>query len=142
MPPLVLDCSVAVAWCFADEATPALDAVLDQVQAEGAIVPPLWTIEIGNVLLGAVRRNRLTRTAMHARLGLLDMLPIETDAEGTGRVWRSTVLALADTEGLTFYDAIYLELAIRHGATLATGDSALRRAATQRAVPVLPATDS
>lgn len=141
MPALVLDCSVVAAWCFADEATSALDAVLDRVQTEGALVPPLWTIEIGNVLLGATRRARLPRGAMHERLTLLDMLPIETDAEGTGRIWRGNVLALADSEALTFYDAIYLELAIRRGLPLATADKALRRAARQRAVPLLPDAD-
>ena len=135
---LVLDCSVAVAWCFEDEASPALDALLDRVQADGAIVPPLWTLEVANVLLGAARRLRLTRETMHERLTLLDMLPVETDGQGNGPVWRSTVLALADTETLTMYDATYLELAIRRGLVLATSDKALRRAATRRGVTVAP----
>jgi predicted nucleic acid-binding protein len=69
---------------------------------------------------------------------LLDMLPIAVDTGGTGPVWRSNVLTLARTEDLTFYDAIYLELAIRRGLRLATNDRALRRAASQRGVaPVL-----
>ncbi|HTW69278.1 MAG TPA: type II toxin-antitoxin system VapC family toxin [Acetobacteraceae bacterium] len=135
---LVVDCSIAVAWCFEDEVTPALDALLDRVQAEGAVVPSLWTIEVANVLTGAVRRQRISREAMHERLLLFDMLPIETDTQGMGRVWRSSVLTLVETEALTAYDAVYLELAIRRGLVLATSDQALRRAATRRGITLLP----
>jgi predicted nucleic acid-binding protein len=135
----VVDCSVAVAWCFEDEVTPALDVLLDQVQAEGAVVPPLWTVEVANVLTGAVRRQRISREAMHERLHLLDMLPTETDTQGVGPVWRSSVLTLMETEVLTACDAVYLELAIRRGLVLATSDQALRRAATRRGVTVAPA---
>ena len=39
--------------------------------------------------------------------------PVETDDMASGAVWRSSVLTLADAEALTFYDAIYPELAIR-----------------------------
>lgn len=134
----VVDCSIAVAWCFEDEVTPALDALLDKVQVDGAIVPSLWTIEVANVLTGAVRRQRISREHMHERLVVLDMLPIETDTQGMGPVWRSSVLALVETEALTAYDAIYLELAIRRGLVLATNDQALRRAAKRRGVIVTP----
>lgn len=134
----VLDCSIAVAWCFADEATPALDALLDRVQADGAIVPPLWTLEVSNVLAQAAKRGRLARDAARTRLQLLDMLPIATDDGGTGRVWRDNVLTLAEGTGLTIYDATYLELAIRRALPLATADKALRAAARQRGVTLLP----
>ncbi len=136
---LVLDCSVAVAWCFDDEATARLDALLDQVQRAGAIVPSLWTIEITNVLLQAARSGRIAPGAAQERLGLFDMLPIETDAAGSGPGWRGTVLALATAETLAAYDATYLELAIRRGAPLATTDKALRRAAVRHGLTVLPA---
>ena len=136
---IVLDCSVAVAWCFVDEATPPLDALLDQVQAEGAIVPPLWTLEVTNVLTQAARRGRLPPPGARGRLDLLDMLPITVDDGGAGRVWRDNLLALADVENLTIYDATYLELAIRRGLALATSDTALRAAAGRRGMTVLPA---
>ena len=142
MPRLVLDCSIAVAWCFQDEATPALDALLDRVQTEGAVVPPLWTLEVANVLVMAARRARVARETIHERLALLDMLAIETDSQGTGAVWRSTVLTLAQTEVLSFYDAVYLELAIRRGLPLASSDKTLRRAAAQRGVAIVPSDPS
>lgn len=138
---LVLDCSVAVAWCFEDEATVDLDALLDRVQHEGAAVPSLWTSEVANVLLLACRRGRIDRETVQERLALLDMLPIETDGMASGAVWRSGVLTLADAEMLTFYDAIYVELAIRQKLPLASSDAALRRAARHRGVIVAPAGD-
>lgn len=136
---LVLDCSVAVAWCFEDEATPQLDALLDQVQQTGAVVPPLWTIEITNVLLQAGRKGRIAPAAIQERLSLLDMLPIEIDTVGSGSASRGTLLALATAEALTAYDATYLELAIRRGVPLATSDKALRRTAARHGLTVLPA---
>jgi predicted nucleic acid-binding protein len=135
----VLDCSVAVAWCFEDEATTELDALLDRVQRHGAVVPLLWMAEASNVLLMAQRRGRIDRETMQESLALLDMLPIETDDTSNGSVWRSSVVTLADVEALTFYDAIYLELAIRRGLPLASSDAALRRAARRRGIVVLPA---
>ena len=95
-----------------------LDSLLDRVQREGAVVPPLWISEAANVLLLAQRRGRIDRETMQERLALLDMLPIETDNMASGAVWRSSVLTLADAEALTFYDATYLELAIRRGLPL------------------------
>ena len=135
----IVDCSVTVAWCFEDEATVELDSLLDRVQREGAVVPPLWISEAANVLLSAQRRGRIDRETMQERLALLDMLPIETDNMASGPVWRSSVLTLADAEALTFYDATYLELAIRRALPLASSDVALRRAARRRGVAVVPA---
>jgi predicted nucleic acid-binding protein len=135
---IVLDCSVAVAWCFEDAATVELDALLDHVRHQGAVVPMLWTSEVANILLLACRRGRIARDIMQERLALLDMLPIEVDALAGGTIWRTSVLTLADAETLTFYDAVYLELAMRRGLPLASSDAALRRAATHRGVTIAP----
>jgi len=134
---LVVDASVALAWCFEDEASPASDAVLDLVKSDGAIVPSLWHLELANVLLQAERRGRTILGGLVARLELLDQLPIATDAETRGRAWRE-ILAVARSERLTTYDAAYLELAVRHGLLLATRDGALRGAAQRVGVAVLP----
>jgi predicted nucleic acid-binding protein len=56
----VLDASIALAWCFADEATPATDALLDRLADEEAIAPALWRIEVANALAMAERRGRLS----------------------------------------------------------------------------------
>ena len=136
MSALVVDASVALTWCFEDEASPATDAVLDQVKGEGAIVPSLWHLELGNVLLSAERRGRTIQGGVVARLALMAQLPITIDAETAGRAWRE-ILALARAERLTAYDAAYLELAVRRGLPLATKDEALRGAAKRVGVPVL-----
>jgi hypothetical protein len=53
---LVVDASVAAAWCFEDEASPFTDGVLDEVVHRGAEVPALWLFEMSNVLsVGATR---------------------------------------------------------------------------------------
>jgi ABC-type uncharacterized transport system substrate-binding protein len=47
---LVLDASLALAWYFQDEASPATDRVLDRVAETGAVVPALWQLELANAL--------------------------------------------------------------------------------------------
>ena len=54
---LVSDCSVAVAWYFEDAASPALDARLDRVRANGAVVLTAWTTEITNMPVQVARQD-------------------------------------------------------------------------------------
>jgi len=136
MSAVVVDASVALAWCFEDEASPATDAVLDRVKDEGAIVPSLWHLELGNILLLAERRGRTIQGGIVARLELMGQLPIAIDAETTGRAWRE-ILTLARAERLTTYDAAYLELAVRRDLPLATKDEALLGAARRIGVAVV-----
>lgn len=134
---LVLDCSVAVSWCFEDEASPETDALLERVRDEGALVPALWHLELGNVLIQAERRKRLSAADTTTRLELIADMPIVTDEETSARALRE-VLTLARAEALTTYDAAYLELAMRKGLPLATRDRALARAAKRAGVASLP----
>jgi predicted nucleic acid-binding protein len=133
----VLDSSIALTWCFDDETSPDTERLLDRVRDEGAIVPGLWYVELGNVLLQAEKRGRITVSGVAGRLALLRDLPLTTDQETTARAWRE-ILALARTEGLTTYDATYLELALRHGRPLLTKDKDLAAAARRLGVVVLP----
>ena len=57
----VLDCSVTMAWCFGDEATPYTNGVRDALVDARAVVPSLWPLEVANVLLVAERRDRLEK---------------------------------------------------------------------------------
>ncbi|BAC89620.1 type II toxin-antitoxin system VapC family toxin [Gloeobacter violaceus] len=137
MSSFVLDCSIAICWCIEDEATPQTDALLERLRDEGAIVPPLWYFELGNVLLQAERRGRLNAAQVSARLGLIAELPISSDEGRAARALHETLL-LARGEKLTLYDAAYLELAMRRALPIATKDSALRAAALRVGVDVLP----
>ena len=134
---VVVDASIALTWCFDDEATAETDRLFERVRDSGAIVPGLWWLELGNVLLQAERRGRINAADVATRLDLVAELPIAEDRETASRAWRST-LALARSELLTTYDAAYLELALRSGAPLATRDGELSAAAARRGVTVLP----
>lgn len=136
----VLDCSATLPWVFADEASPAADALLDQlVQGERTWVPALWHLELGNVLLGAKRRNRIDQAGIEAFLSRLAVYDIAVDDQTMERAWQKT-LDLALQHGLSTYDASYLELALRRGLPLATLDRQLATAARASGVPVLLAT--
>ena len=115
----VLDCSIAVAWCFEDEASDTCDALLERVRDEGALVPALWYLELGNVMIQAELRGRIMPADVSIRLELIGDLPISIDDVTSPRALHE-ILALARAQNLTTYDATYLELAIRHDLPFAT----------------------
>ena len=138
MTSFVLDASVAVAWCFDDESTPAAWALLDRLRTAPGHVPVLWALEIGNILLGAEKHRRITRARTTEFLDIVGELDIRVDPDVPGRAFRD-VLPLARERRLTTYDAAYLELAMRLGLPLATKDTALARAATGLHIKTLTA---
>lgn len=133
----VIDSSIALTWCFEDEASPETDRLFERVRDDGAVVPGLWHLEVANVLLQAERRGRIGRADVARRLTLISDLPIATDQETTPRAWHET-LSLARAENLTAYDAAYLELAERRGLPLMTRDNELGAAAKRLGVTVFP----
>ena len=128
---IVIDASVALAWLLEEEDRPLDLGILEE---NNAIVPQIWQTETPNGLLMAERRGRMKYDEAYRRLESLLDLPISTDYDPDYR----TAFALAQTHQLTMYDAMYLELALRDGASLATLDRALRRAATAEGVAVTP----
>lgn len=125
----VLDCSVTMAWCFDDEATPYTEGIRDRLAELRANVPSLWPLEVTNVLLVGERRKRLDEARTLRFLALLRGLPIAVDDETAARAWSET-MHLARAHNLSAYDAAYLELAIRRGLPLACLDGKLKTAAT------------
>jgi predicted nucleic acid-binding protein len=63
-------------------------------------------------------------------------LPTEVDAPAAETVFHSTQ-DLCRRQGLTAYDAAYLELALRHRIALATADAALERAARAEGIDIV-----
>ena len=127
---------MAMAWLFADEATPKTAAALDRLATETALVPALWFIEITNVLALAERKRRITQAQSDAFISDLGKLGIERDDEAADRAF-THLLTLCRTHQLTSYDAIYLDLAVRRNLPLATVDDQLRKAASKLGVRVL-----
>ncbi|BEP15800.1 type II toxin-antitoxin system VapC family toxin [Acidothermaceae bacterium B102] len=130
----VIDTSVAMAWCFEDEASKATDAVLDRLRDDQAVVPTIWPLEIANVLLVAERRGRISEAQASRFLTLLSQLPIDLDDSATDL---SIVIAAGRRHTLSSYDASYLLLAERLGSPLATLDQPLAQAARKAGVRLL-----
>ncbi|NOY99685.1 MAG: type II toxin-antitoxin system VapC family toxin [Chloroflexi bacterium] len=135
MADFVLDTSVVMAWCFEDEASDYADAVLEQLTDGYALAPGIWPLEVGNVLVVAERRGRMTKAESVHFLELLRQLPIEVEMSSAPRMF-AAVIGLAREQSLSSYDAAYLDLAMRAGLPLATLDSALREAALRCGVPI------
>ena len=132
---LVLDNSVVMSWCFEDEANQYADHVLDSLQDMRAIVPCIWPLEVGNVLVVAERKRRLNRSDSLRFLGLLAELPIDIEQEGPERLMKEIYFLARDTQ-LSTYDACYLDLAMRKGLPLASLDKALINAARDLKVEI------
>jgi predicted nucleic acid-binding protein len=125
---LVVDNSVVMAWCFEDEANAYADAVLECLHDGEAFVPPIWPLEVGNVLLMAERKGRLGKADVVRFVELLGDLPISVEQETPERML-TAVLVLARDTGLSTYDASYLDLAMRLDLPIATRDQSLLKAA-------------
>jgi predicted nucleic acid-binding protein len=132
----VVDCSIAMAWLFHDEATPKTSALLNRLATDTALVPAWWFVEITNVLAMAERKGRITARQSDAFIADLSKLGIERDNQAPDRAF-THLLALCRTHRLTSYDAIYLDLAIRRSLPLATLDEDLRKAAGKLGVALL-----
>ena len=127
MAPFVVDASMTLSWCFADEANQYSRAVLTALDTTYAIVPALWPFEIANGLALAERRKRITQAGIAAFLETLQRLPIQVERREALWVWQA-VLGLAREHRLTAYDAAYLDLAKRENLNLATMDHDLQDA--------------
>ncbi|MDE0706101.1 MAG: type II toxin-antitoxin system VapC family toxin [Rhodospirillaceae bacterium] len=130
---VVIDCSVFLAWCMADEEEPAAVEAMRRVAESGGIAPGIWWYELRNALLVNERRGRITPQQVSDTLADGAALSIETDSEHD----EATVLGFARQHSLTVYDAAYLEVAFRRGLPLATLDRRLCSAAADNGIGVI-----
>ncbi len=119
----VLDCSVALSWFFADEASDYADGIAAALADSSAVVPSLWHVEVANCLLVGERRRRCTEAQSNAFLQRLAALPISIVVPSPHN-W-SDIVSVGRQHALSAYDAAYLELAMRRGLPLATLDTKL-----------------
>jgi predicted nucleic acid-binding protein len=135
MTSVVVDASVALAWCFPDESSKEADRILANLKGKGILVPAIWALEIANAMLVGERRKRLKQPEILRFVALIESLAILEDHQTvTDRI--NNVLPLARVHGLSAYDAAYLELAVRHDTPLATLDVALQKAARRAGIKV------
>ncbi len=92
----------------------------------------LWS-ELRNILTVGERRGRLPQGLPEQLIEAVEGLGIALDTTPSN----AGVLRLARRHGLTIYDAMYLDLALRLGADLATFDTALCRAALTEEIVVV-----
>jgi len=90
-------------------------------------------LEIRNALLRAERLGRIEPGDTDAALSRLQRLRIQLDHAPR----EDEVMRLARTCGLTAYDAVYLDLALRNHRRLATLDRKLARAARSVGIEVI-----
>jgi predicted nucleic acid-binding protein len=132
---VVVDASVALAWCFPDEGSDYADQVLVALDGVSILVPAVWSLEVANAILVGERNKRLHQREIQRFSTLLQNLSVDQDARSVEENL-TNVLPLAREFSLSAYDAAYLELSLRHSAPLATLDQKLRKAA-QKAGPRL-----
>ena len=128
---IVIDASMALAWVFerqqaSDKAR--ADQLLNSCGSQPWWVPALWHLEVANALLVAERRGVIQANASDLLRSRLQALPITTDATPLPDS-EPRIITLARAQWLSSYDASYLELAHRLGASLASFDQRLNRAA-------------
>lgn len=134
----VLGNSVVMRWLFGDGSAgdrAYADHVLQVLQTDGnvAVLPGIWPLEAGNVVLRAEARNLLTEARGAEFLGTLQAMAIQTDSQTSSFALGNT-FRLAKRYKLSSYDASYLELALPQGLGLATLDADMRRAAREAGV--------
>jgi predicted nucleic acid-binding protein len=108
------------------------------LEAESVWIAAHWHLEICNALWMAERRKRLNAAGVAQAAALLAQLPVSIDPETSVQA-SSRTLELARKHAISVYDAAYLELALRRGATLASLDGPLRDIAGTLGVQVAPA---
>jgi predicted nucleic acid-binding protein len=128
---LVVDASALAGGLMPDETGMDLSALAGQ--HEIFMAPWLLWVEIRNILIVSERRGRIPASVVEQALEAIEALGIVLDTAPSN----ASVLALCRRHGLTAYDALYLDLALRHGAVLATRDMALAKAARLEGVVVV-----
>jgi predicted nucleic acid-binding protein len=116
----VVDASALAALIFAE---PDAENIAKRVEGARLAAPSLLDFELANVCLNKMRRQPTKRDAIRTAFRLAHRLKVETVA-----VDHEAVVDLAETTGLTAYDASYLWQARTLDAELVTLDRKLAAA--------------
>ncbi|MDO9709153.1 type II toxin-antitoxin system VapC family toxin [Paracraurococcus lichenis] len=128
---VVVDASCAVKWFVPEAGSDLAERLLDP--AWSLIAPDLLAVETMNALLRKQRRGEVTEAVPAQALGHLQSLGIAVMAHEP--LLREAIgLSLRHRHGI--YDCLYLTVARRRGAALATFDRRLAALAQSLAIPL------
>lgn len=131
---VVVDASFVMATLADEDHTDYARAAMPDLFASGIAAPALILWEVTNIHHSKRRRGLLSEIEALEGLEVFLSFPIELDAE---RGALGDVLERARLDGLSAYDAAYLELATRLGAGLATLDRPLAKAGLAAGLTVI-----
>jgi predicted nucleic acid-binding protein len=123
---IVIDASTALAWAFNED--DFADRFADQFTSERLLAPPIWRLEVVNVVLRNERQRLITPKQGNRILAALEAIGVEIMDSQSGHSLEQLAV-FARPHQLTAYDATYLDIALNTSATLLTLDQNLKDAA-------------
>ena len=124
----VIDASVAAKWFLPDEPFSATALELLRGATAGTaelIVPDLFFSECGNILWEAARRHRLSAEDTLAAIRIMgDLQTLTVPASGL----LERTLEIARSYDRTFYDSLYIAVAVQQQTHFVTADEKLANA--------------
>lgn len=129
--PIVIDASAAIEFLGGD---PGWISAFDSwaIEERLLLAPAQFLAEVANTQLVG---QHVPAADVARRIERLVAAGVDSVDRGLGGLLEA--IALADSHGLTVYDALYLQLALDVEGELATLDQDLRRAATAEDVPLV-----
>lgn len=120
MKPVVVDASVVAKWFISEVHSDAALRLLDG--EDELIAPDLLYAELGNILWKKQRRGELQAEQAIKTMGLLRLAPIRWYAS---EPLAESALAIGCELARSFYDSLYLALAVSRNCQLVTADRRL-----------------
>jgi predicted nucleic acid-binding protein len=135
---IVLDASLMVGWLLNEPMSASRPEIQSWLINDSIMVPAHWSAEVGNALLINKRRGRIADSELEDMLVSLDVFQIAAQLPPAVQDF-DMILHLAQTYRLTFYDTLYVRLALGMDAALATLDNDMRTAARDLSLTLIPA---
>ena len=132
---VVLDASFVLRYVLHTGAARPHPGGLHMLKDCQLLVPALWHAEVANALVQAERRGAAPAARIGAALAAILALNPAVDSQ---TVDVASNLACARAHGLSAYDALYFELALRRRAALATFDGEMIAAAPRAGIRLFP----
>ena len=135
---IVVDASLIIAIVLREANVANAASVFDTLQADPLTVPAHWPAEVANALWANRRRGRISVDDVNEIVeDIFAFQPVIDPAPPPDRI--PFLVAFAETEKLTIYEAIYVQLALAYDAVLGTIDAEMRACARRFDIPLLPA---